>query len=56
MKTAECLGKKIFSKAGAENFIKGRKLSRITKKKLRMYFHKRCKGYHLTSQIDGEWN
>jgi hypothetical protein len=47
-----CNGKVMFSKTSANNFIKGKKMSRITKKKFRIYFHKECGFYHLTTLID----
>lgn len=47
-----CNGKVMFSKTNAISFIHGKKMSRITKKKLRIYFHKKCGSYHLTTQID----
>lgn len=53
MSNEHCNGKVMFSKAGADSFIKGKKMSRITKKKLRTYFHKECGHYHLTTSIDG---
>lgn len=53
MSREQCNGKVIFSKLGAESFIKGKKMSRVTKKKLRTYFHKDCGHYHLTTSIDG---
>jgi len=51
MKTVLCLGKTIFSKGGADKFKKGRKMSHITKKKMRTYFCLRCKGFHLSTDI-----
>lgn len=50
-----CNGKVMFSKTSAENFIKGKKMSRITKKKIRSYFHKECGNYHLTTNIDSTY-
>lgn len=44
-----CNGKIVFSKNGAEKFMKGKKMSRITKKKFRIYFCKICGQYHLTT-------
>lgn len=44
-----CKGKVAFSKRGAESFIKGKKMSRVTKKKLRVYYCDNCTYYHLTS-------
>lgn len=55
MRTGHCNGKVIFSKLSAESFVKGKKMSRITKKKLRTYFHRECGHYHLTTSIDGEY-
>lgn len=48
-----CDGKVMFSKNEANKFIKGKKMSRITKKKMRIYFHKDCGYYHLTTSISG---
>lgn len=53
MKTGLCNGKVLFSKNGAEKFIRGKKLSRVSKKKFRVYFCRRCKNYHLTTKTDG---
>ncbi len=55
MESGLCFGKTKFTKNGAEKFVKGGKMSRVTKKKLRIYFHKYCNAYHLTTQIEGEY-
>lgn len=52
MNQEHCNGKVMFSKTGADKFVKGEKMSRISKKKLRIYFHKDCGYYHLTTSID----
>lgn len=41
--------KKSFTKKAAEKFIKGQFLSRITKKKTRLYLCPECYTYHLTT-------
>lgn len=51
MSNQYCGGKIVFSKNGADKFMKGKKMSRITKKKFRIYFHEDCAGYHLTTSI-----
>lgn len=44
-----CQGKVCMSKHHAENVIKGRKLSKITKKKSRMYLCDVCYYYHIST-------
>jgi len=49
-RSIKCNGKTKFTKNGAERFIHGKKMSRITSKRTRMYFHQLCNSYHLTTE------
>lgn len=44
----EC-DKKVWSKAQAKRFMKGKRYTRMTKKKTTLYLCKECFNYHLTT-------